>query len=151
MLSAGQSLRHGNVFIFVRLCSILTCQSPVNHAARTLQATQLASASRNASWFPNFKWPDMMKGIRTREREKKDDKKFDAAKREVEEPTASESRFVAPPESETDIGPSTAPNGSARKYTEVNSIDFTTATLVMPDVSNSTSIRLPTSKYRIEN
>lgn len=92
-----------------------------------------------------------MKGIRTREREKKDDKKFDAAKREVEEPTASESRFVAPPESETDIGPSTAPNGSARKYTEVNSIDFTTATLVMPNVSNSTSIRLPTSKYRIGN
>ena len=92
-----------------------------------------------------------MKGIRTREREKKDDKKFDAAKREVEEPTASESRFVAPPESETDIVPSTAPNGSARKYTEVNSIDFTTATLVMHNVSNSTSIRLPTSKYHIEN
>ena len=83
----------------------------------------------------------MVERIRIRERDKKDDKEFNAAKGNAEEPAASESSFVTPPENEGDeagIGPNTAPNmllpnEPARKhkqYTEVSSIAFTAAVML---------------------
>lgn len=84
--------------------------------------------------------------MRLKEREKKDDEPVDLAKREIDEGTASESLFDAPPPpeneaEEADLGYGTAPRmpmagETARKhkhYTKVNSNAFAAAAI--PDLT----------------